>query len=99
MNAPADREALFQLFGAFSEGTITEAEAALLEETLGASPESRQLWFLYQDMELGLEEWAASRSQENEAQLTSFLARPASPPPALRSVPAPRRLSPACPAR
>jgi hypothetical protein len=94
MNTPAGREALFQLFGAFSEGTITETEASQLEEALGAEPESRRLWFLYQDMELGLDEWAASRSRETETELTSFLTRPASPPPVLRSVPAPRRLAP-----
>lgn len=88
MNAPdpIDRETLFRLFGAISEGTITQEEAAMLERALDSSQETRTLWFLYQDMELGLEEWAASRSQETEAALTSFLARPASGPPVPRFV-------------
>ena len=96
MNAPdpIDRETLFRLFGAISEGTITQEEAAMLEQALDSSQETRTLWFLYQDMELGLEEWAASRSQETEAALTSFLARPAGAPPAMRFVSVPKPLSP-----
>ena len=63
---PIDRDTLFRLFGAASEGTISEADSATLEQHLTTSAEARKLWFIYQDMDLGLDEWAASRHQHAE---------------------------------
>lgn len=68
MNAPIDidRDRLFRLFGAASDGSLDAAGAALLESSLGSSAEARRLWFLHQDLELGLDEWAAARAQVAE---------------------------------
>jgi hypothetical protein len=49
-----DRDELFRLFGAMSNETLTEAENERLEVILKGSPQARQLWFLYCDMERGL---------------------------------------------
>lgn len=78
-DSPIGRDQLFSLFGAVSDGTITEAEAAQLAAALTSSAETRKLWFLHQDMELGLDEWAAARSQTSETALNRALARPATP--------------------
>ena len=56
------RNELFELFAAASAGTLTDAQAAKLEQAMLSSPATRRLWFVYQDMELGLADWAASQS-------------------------------------
>ena len=48
------RDELIRLFGALSDGTISEAEHQRLQETLRGSAEARRLWFVYNDIELGL---------------------------------------------
>jgi hypothetical protein len=60
-----DRAELFRLFGAAAGESLSETDSARLEEILAASPEARKLWFLHQDLELGLEEWASARAQQN----------------------------------
>lgn len=59
---PEDKRRLFELFGAYTDGTITEAEHHELQETLSASPEARRLWFLHNDVEQRLYAFASSSS-------------------------------------
>jgi hypothetical protein len=89
MNAPEaiDRDRLFRLFGAAADGSLDAGAAAALEKALASSAEARRLWFLHQDLELGLDEWAAARAQVTEAVpgLALLPAAPSLPP---RSSPA-----------
>ena len=45
---------LLELFTAFSQGTLTEAEHRELQAVLRTDIEARRFWFLHQDLELGL---------------------------------------------
>lgn len=51
---PDQRNHLLDLFAACSQQTATEAEERELQAALRADPDARKLWFLYQDVELGL---------------------------------------------
>lgn len=51
---------LFDLFAAKADGTIDQNQHDELESALKASPEARELWFLYQDMETGLATFSQS---------------------------------------
>ncbi len=45
---------LLELFTAFSQGTLTEAEHQELQAVLRTDIEARKFWFLHQDLELGM---------------------------------------------
>ena len=45
---------LFELFTAHAADTLTTAEHDELQSTLRADAEARQLWFVHQDVEMGL---------------------------------------------
>ncbi|MEI8016792.1 MAG: redoxin family protein [Schlesneria sp.] len=45
---------LLELFAAFEQGTLTEAEYRELQAVLRTDIEARRFWFLHQDLELGL---------------------------------------------
>jgi thioredoxin-dependent peroxiredoxin len=51
---PDQQKHLLELFVAFSHETLTEAELQELQAVLRADVEARSLWFLNQDLELGL---------------------------------------------
>jgi hypothetical protein len=51
---PDLRHRLWELFAAHAEGTLDAPQHAELEEALRADPEARTLWFLHQDLEIGL---------------------------------------------
>jgi thioredoxin-dependent peroxiredoxin len=51
---PDQQNRLLELFAAFSQETLTEAELRELQTVLHADVEARRLWFLHQDLELGL---------------------------------------------
>lgn len=51
---PDEQRRLLELFAAGSQESLTEAQHNELQALLQAAPESRRLWFLYQDLELGL---------------------------------------------
>jgi hypothetical protein len=53
MNADQQKR-LFQLFAAKSDDSITEAEHEELTQALRDDAEARRLWFVHQDVELGL---------------------------------------------
>lgn len=49
-----DRDQLFQLFSALSDGTLGAAEHRQLQDALRGSAEARRQWFLFNDIETGL---------------------------------------------
>ena len=49
-----ERDELIRLFGALSDGTISEADHQRLQETLRDTAEARRRWFLFNDIEAGL---------------------------------------------
>lgn len=51
-----DSNRIFHLFDAHSRGTITPEEHGELQEALRNNPSARQLWFLHQDIEAGLQD-------------------------------------------
>lgn len=57
---------LLELFAACSQPTATEAEVRELQAVLRTDTDARKLWFLYQDMELGLERLSQSFQQPAE---------------------------------
>lgn len=54
-----DMRRLFELFGAYSDGIITEAEHRELQECLRSDPQARELWFLHNDIDVGLHQLAS----------------------------------------
>ena len=44
-----ERDELIRLFGALSDGTISEADHQRLQETLRDTAEARRRWFLFND--------------------------------------------------
>jgi hypothetical protein len=58
---PGQRKRLFELFAAHSADLLTPGEHAELQETLRREAEARRLWFLHQDVELGLHAHLAAR--------------------------------------
>jgi len=53
-----DISRLYRLFAAKANGTITEGEHEELNACLREDPNTRKLWFQFQDMESGLHDWA-----------------------------------------
>ncbi|MBL9201067.1 MAG: hypothetical protein JNL39_11200 [Opitutaceae bacterium] len=53
MNSDQEKR-LFELFTAHAADSLTPAEHAELQETLRQDPSARRLWFVHQDVELGL---------------------------------------------
>ena len=51
---PEQQSRLLELFAAFSQETLTETEHVELQAALHADQDARRLWFLHQDLELGL---------------------------------------------
>lgn len=51
---PQQHSRLMELFAAFSQETLTEAEHREMQTALRVDMEARKFWFLYQDLELGL---------------------------------------------
>ena len=51
---PESKKRLFELFAAHAADSLTPEEHALLQETLRHDAEARRLWFVHQDVELGL---------------------------------------------
>lgn len=51
---PEQQSRLLELFAAFSQETLTEAEHQELQTVLRTEVEARRLWFLHQDSEIGL---------------------------------------------
>lgn len=54
----SDRHRLHDLFGAQSDGTITPEQHAELQALLRQDAATRRLWFLHQDVDAGLREFA-----------------------------------------
>ena len=73
MNA-SDRDELSRLFESMSNDTLTDEDERRLYELLEQSPEARKLWFLFNDLEIGLEGWAAGqRAREEQAGIERVL--------------------------
>ena len=51
---PLEKGRLLALFSGFSHETLTEDEHEQLQSRLRGDAEARALWFLHQDLELGL---------------------------------------------
>ncbi len=64
----------FELFAAHAADTLTPAEHAELQEALRHDPQARRLWFVHQDIELGL------RAERAGATAVPDAAVPATPP-------------------
>lgn len=62
---PHDTREWFRLFGAMSDGTITAADHARLEEILMQHREARRLWFLHNDVDAGLRAWTTAQQQND----------------------------------
>ncbi|MEY5025799.1 MAG: hypothetical protein RLZZ244_1327 [Verrucomicrobiota bacterium] len=73
-----ERLHLWDLFTAYAEGTLDAPRHAELELALQSDPEARRLWFLYQDLELGLRTQLQSRPP-SVSSLSSLDPSPASP--------------------
>lgn len=52
--SPEFKKRLFEIFAAHSANSLTPEEHALIQETLRHDAEARRLWFVHQDVELGL---------------------------------------------
>ncbi len=55
------RQELFRLFGAIGDGTINDADHERLQALLASDARARHLWFIYNDLEAGLDTWAAAQ--------------------------------------
>jgi hypothetical protein len=66
---------LWELFAAHAEGTLDASQHAQLQDTLQSDPEARRLWFLYQDLELGLH----TQLQARPPSLSALPAAPSNP--------------------
>ena len=63
MKSPDHQNHWFDLFSAAANGNIEAQQNEDLQHLLKTNPEARRLWYLYNDLETGLAEWAAQRSQ------------------------------------
>lgn len=64
MNAsgPDYDDSLLRWFAEAADGTISPEDLAKLENTLATSAQARSMWFVFNDMEIGLADWSASRA-------------------------------------
>jgi len=70
----SDRDDLFGLLEAVGNGTLTGEDEQRFYELLEKSPEARELWFLFNDLEIGLDGWAAGqKAREEQAAVVDLL--------------------------
>lgn len=72
----ADRDELFRLFEAVSNDALGDEDERRLGDVLQRSPEARKLWFLFNDLEIGLDGWVAGQEAQEEQAAVAHVLRP-----------------------
>ena len=71
MSSEIDSTELHSLFAEWTNHTITPQQHQRLQAMLLQTPQARQEWFLYCDVETGLRDWAVTETERRANALPS----------------------------